>query len=326
MTEPVIPVGIDAASRVVWPQLNQQELIQRRAAALLENNSIRERLLQWFTAKYKNDKRIVRARTFWSTAWWNFTEFSDVDLLVIVRQDQVEGFKNEILGFLEKDPDFLWFWQYETNHFYVVFRNLIPLDLYIVGEEESKTILQAWNKKAAIFHILGLSNGIQDIISPQENDSIHEKWWSRNSEALESTHVDPKIELLERAFTRAYRLLSKLEKWEFMEFVFIMNSIREDNLVPLLEVIWMNFPNIKKVKIPDLPDDLRDPFINSFSRPTWPDCHLSLINLMLILRRILDQLTQNMNSPDTSGINIAHIQRVNQWFSIAFGRIYDHKL
>lgn len=273
---------------------NLSQSIQDNARQSL-NSSIRERILKNFLDTFSSDPRIRIARTFWSTSRGNFTEFSDVDLLLVVKQDELENFKKAIIAQLKKSWLYLWHWQYEDNHFYVVHQNLIPLDLYIVWEEESRAILQRWEKKAAIFHILWLNTGITDLpLEPSKDNNI---WNSINiTPCLEGVEYDVNFGRFRKALTRGFRLLSKLEKDELIEFVYIINSIREDDLIPLFTSMGIDFPNAKKVKLWELPHDIRGFFIQTFAQPTKESCYIALCALMGILETILKYMNDNSDN------------------------------
>lgn len=283
------------------------------------NSSIREHILKNFLDVFSSDPRILIARTFWSTSRGNFTEFSDVDLLLVVKQDELESFKKAIIAQLKKSWLYLWHWQYEDNHFYVVHQNLIPLDLYIVWEEESRAILQRWEKKAAIFHILWLNTGIRDL--PLEPCKDAKVWNNNPTSYLEANEYDVNFGKFRKALTRGFRLLSKLEKDELIEFVYIINSIREDDLIPLFTSMGIDFPNAKKVKLWELPQDIRELFIRTFAQPTTESCYTALCALMGILEIILKHMNDNSDNQEKP----SELATIWNWLNFSIDRIKKYE-
>ena len=261
------------------------------------NNQIREGILEDFLLTFSRDPRIVTARTFWSTSSWNFTEFSDVDLLLTIKQSELELFKRDIISHLTWNRFYLWHWEYSSNHFYIVHDNLIPLDLYIVGNEESSVILRKAETRDAIFHILWLEAGITDLpLDPEKNLIADHNEWISLAE-LNSWNIH--FEHFKKALTRWFRLLSKLEKNELIEFVYILNSIREDDLIPLFYMLGIKYLNAKKVKLSELPDEIRGSFVLTFSKPTRQDCYSALVSLIEILEFLLGSILKEAEISNT---------------------------
>lgn len=269
-------------SRKIWETI----LVKKDIVSILELNELRKNILQFFLEKYSDDSRIKEAKVFWSTASKNYTKNSDVDLLLIIKDWYIDWFKNEILNYLECNNKYLWKWAYSENHYYIVHDFLVPLDLYIVSESESNDILEKKDKNESLFHILQKEKGITTIINNDNIKPIQQTDIGENDSFMENKEYDVNYDNLSRLITRVYRLTSKINQEEYIQSVFIIDSIRNVNIFPLLSLLEHNFINTKMIDLSEIDNIILDDFIQSFPQPTKK----SILNAMKKLLNIWDVL------------------------------------
>jgi predicted nucleotidyltransferase len=190
------------------------------------------------------DARVNFVLATGSTAENKENELSDVDLCVVMKDDAgLNQILREVNILFSRVGKLVGYYQYSPYHFYLVYQPLTLVDIYIISSSIYFIIRNDGNKKV-------VDHGKREVAS---------------SDALQ-----PIIhELFLRGWTRTFRLLSKIRKTDYVTLVYILNQIREEQLIPLLSMIQGHkIPHAKAVKLSDFNERTRDLFIQTFRGPT----------------------------------------------------------
>jgi predicted nucleotidyltransferase len=212
------------------------------------------------------DARVNFALTIGSTANNTENELSDIDVCIVMKDDNgLNGILRElniIFASLGKMVDY---YEYSPYHFYVIYENCIPLDIYII------------------------SSSVYFIIKKTDNKTMVDH--SKKNIGAETTDSD-KEEIINKLFLkgwiRTFRLLSKVERNDFVTLIYILNQIKEDQIIPLLSLIYgYNIPHSKAVKLYEIREDLKNLFIKTYAKPT-AESTLEAIRSMAELLKIMN--------------------------------------
>jgi predicted nucleotidyltransferase len=214
--------------------------------ALLANKQgvhkiIKDRLQQVLA----RDTRVLTVLFLGSSAQDKENELSDIDVCIVAKDDAA---LKEILGevgvMFKLFGNMTSYYNYSPYHFYVVYDGDTPLDVYLIS--------------ASLYHIIRSGK-----FSPAAGYDLPEAESASNaSEAMVN-------DLLLQAYIRNLRLLSKWKRGEYVTLLYILNSIRDDNIIPLIRLVYgVCIPHPKAVRLEDFERDVRDLFVQTYPAPT----------------------------------------------------------
>lgn len=236
---------------------------------------IRQKLTGKLVKLLETDSRVLLVLAFGSTANGQENELSDTDLCIVLKDDEsLKSFLGETNTVFGTVGALTGYYNYSPYHFYVVYNGAIPLDLYIIS--------------ASLYFILksGKSKLLVDNRTTGHTDQLD------TAEKLAPMVRD----LLLRAYIRNFRLLSKVAKNDLVTLVYIMNSIRDEQLLPLLRIVYgLEIPHAKAVKLQAFPEKIRGLFIDSYPRPSRADCLQAVKSVSLMVMEIAEQASLTMS-------------------------------
>jgi len=216
--------------------------------------------------------------TFGSTASGSETDLSDTDLCIVLRTDEdLRSFLGESQSLFEAIGPLVGHYNYSPYHFYAVYRNLIPFDVYCISSS-LYFILQASSKQ-----LVRIDHSTRGRVSVSGGNP---------PKAVVS-------ELLLKAYIRVFRLLSKVQKGDFVTLIYILNSIRDEQVVPLLSLTYgVDIPHAKSIRLDAFPKHVATLFVQTFPNPTRPSCLKALRASSRLLVRIADTLAPRVGLSD----------------------------
>ncbi len=216
---------------------------------MTEKDDARQVLKKELLRRLSEDRRVYKVLLLGSSVNGGENELSDIDVCIVMKDDL--GLK-QILGevgvLFSNLGSLISYYNYSPYHFYVVYDGLIPLDIYLIS--------------SSLYHILK-SGRSKEVYSSQGDLS-----------SIETSAIQVVVsDLLLQLYIRNFRLLSKLRKQEYPTLVFILNSIREENIIPLLRLVYgLDIPHQKAVKLGNFPEEAKELYINSYAIPTEESC------------------------------------------------------
>jgi hypothetical protein len=166
------------------------------------------------------------------------------------------------------------YYNYSPYHFYVVYKGPIPLDIYLISAS-LYFILKTARSKIVVDHRQTVSK--EELSQPEKLAPIVK-------------------DLLLRANTRNWRLLSKLAKNDFLTLIYILNSIRDEQIVPLLRIVYgLEIPHAKSAKLEAFSDETRGLFIGSYPRPDRASCLAAIRSVAELIQQIAAKASTSMS-------------------------------
>lgn len=250
--------------------------------------NIRQRVIDVFS----EDPRVKFAIAMGSSAEGKENRLSDVDICVVMNDDAE---LNEILSELnELFPQFgkmVGYYQYNPYHFYVIFEPNAPLDIYFISSSLYFTVKSDKNK-IIVDHSKRDLGKVKKDFSPEMAGPIGEK-----KEGLSPEEVVKDLFL--KGFIRTFRLLSKIEKEDYTTLAYILNRIREEQIIPLLTSIdGYDIPHAKAIKLESFSPDLRVDFTETYCKPEEKSCINAVVAAAKIMKELFDKASQNFNLED----------------------------
>lgn len=205
------------------------------------------------------DDRVNFVLAMGSSAEGKEGRYSDIDICVVMRDD-VE--LNEILGELPelfaKLGKLVGFYKYNPYHFYAVYEPATPLDIYFISPSLYFTVRDEKNKRIVDHSNRAAGSPKEKLTKPTVNAF---KEGEKNETAIIK-------DLFLKAWIRTFRLLSKVEKNDFVTLIYILNRIRDEQIIPLLTLIKKyNIPHVKSLKLQELQEEDRALITKTFPGP-----------------------------------------------------------
>ena len=250
---------------------------------------IRRRLIETLDAV----NRVIFVLAMGSSAEGKEGRFSDIDICVVMRDDAE---LNEILGelpeFFPKLGKLVGYYDYNPYHFYAVYEPSTPLDIYFISPSLYFTVRSDKNVK-----IVDHSNRAAPAAEAKSTRPADEILLEK-----ERSQTDIIKDLFLKAWIRTFRLLSKVEKNDLVTLIYILNRIRDEQIVPLLTLIkGYNIPHAKSLKLEELQVEDRTLIAKTFPGPQRPD----VINALHTTADLLQQLYQHACSThDLSSLDV----------------------
>lgn len=249
---------------------------------------VRRQLTKKLLSLLEKDKRVLLVLAFGSTADKQENELSDTDLCVVMKDDEaLKEALGEVNSLFHRLGPLSGYYNYSPYHFYVVYEGPIPLDIYLIS--------------ASLYFIV---KGARSKIVVDHRQTFAKE------ELSQAEKLCPMVkDLLVRANIRNFRLLSKLVKKDYVTLIYIMNSIRDEQLIPLLRAVYkLEIPHAKAVKLEVFDQDIRELFVGSYPQPTRESCLASIRSVAELVRRLALKASLTM----ALGELPAEIDRVSQ--------------
>lgn len=210
--------------------------------------SLRREIVNNLIKILETDERVNFVLSVGSTAEAKENELSDVDICVVMKDDKgLNQILRELNILFSRLATLVDYYEYNPYHFYVVYQPTIPLDIYFV------------------------SSSIYFIIKNDNNKRIID----HSNRQLPGKQAERQVMiggLFLKGLIRTFRLLSKIKKGDYVSLVYILNQIREDQLIPLLSTVnGYQIAHAKAVRLERFDDRTRELFIKTFCPPTEKD-------------------------------------------------------
>jgi predicted nucleotidyltransferase len=197
------------------------------------------------------DQRVNFVLTVGSTAQNAETELSDIDICVVMKDDNgLNQIMRELNIIFHSIGNLVSYYEYNPYHYYAIYGGSIPLDIYFI------------------------SSSVYFIIRKPDNKIVVDHSQKGVDRELETTAGGGKLQRIVKqqflkGWIRTFRLLSKIRKRDYITLLYILNQIREDQIIPLLVMVsGYDIPHSKAVKLDDFSDTIRPLFIRTFANPS----------------------------------------------------------
>lgn len=250
--------------------------------------NIRQRVIDVFS----EDPRVKFAIAMGSSAEGKENRLSDVDICVVMNDDAE---LNEILSELnDLFPQFgkmVGYYQYNPYHFYVVFEPNAPLDIYFISSSLYFTVRSDKNK-------IIVDHSKRDL-GKQKKDSSSDFAGAIDTKKEKLSPEQIVKDLFLRGFIRTFRLLSKIEKEDYTTLAYILNRIREEQIIPLLTSIdGYDIPHAKAIKLDNFNPKLRADFTETYCKPEEKSCIRAVVAASEIMKELFEKASQQYNLND----------------------------
>lgn len=235
------------------------------------------------------DERVNFALTIGSTANGAENELSDIDVCIVMKDDNgLNGILREVNIIFASLGKMVDYYEYSPYHFYVIYENCIPLDIYIISSSVYFIVRKTDNKTMVDHSKKNISADTADSDKEEIINKLFLKGW-----------------------VRTFRLLSKVEKNDFVTLIYILNQIKEDQIIPLLSLIYgYNIPHSKAVKLNEIGEDLRNLFVKTYAKPTAESTLEAIRSMAELLKMMNDHRVYHGDKINDLGQN-AYSQIMN---------------
>ena len=244
------------------------------------------------------DNRVNFVLAMGSSAEGKEGRFSDIDICVVMRDDaELNEILRELPELFARLGKLVGFYKYNPYHFYAVYEPSTPLDIYFISPSLYFSVKNDKNKK-----IVDHSNR-----SAEPSKEKSDKQATDFFEVKQKTETEIIEDLFLKAWIRTFRLLSKVEKGDFVTLIYILNRIRDEQIVPLLTLIKKyNIPHVKSLKLQELQEEDRALITKTFPGPERSPIIDALHNTADLLQQLYDhaRATHDMNKLDVFVANI----------------------
>ncbi len=254
---------------------SNEELVNNEG--LTPQEALRQRVIEVFG----NDPRVKFAIAMGSSAEGKENNLSDIDICLVMQDDgELNDILRELPQIFPKLGNLVGSYSYNPYHFYVVYEPTVPLDIYFISSSLYFTMKSDKNKI-----IVDHSNRDTNV-QPKQLQPISTEGDNRSEKESNEIIAD----LFLKGWIRTFRLLSKIEKEDYPTLAYILNRIREDQIVPLLTSIkHYNIPHSKAIKLEEFDADIRELFLDTYCRPERESCIKAVASAAKILKILFDQ-------------------------------------
>lgn len=252
------------------------ELLRQRVAEVLDH-----------------DDRIKFVLAMGSSAEEKENKFSDVDICVVMNDDpELNDVLQQCKDLFSDFGPVVGSYSYNPYHFYVAYESNVFLDIYFISSSLYFTVRSERNKK-----IVDHAHRDSERKSQATETPIHE-----NEKIKEKQTQDIARDLFLKGYARTFRLLSKIEKKDYATLAYIMNRIREEQIVPLLTLIdGYAIPHAKAINLETFDARLRSLFIDTYCRPERESCITGARSAIEILKALFEKVEHRYNLEDLRG-------------------------
>lgn len=231
----------------------------------------RKELLSKIVNVMKKDARISSAFLTGSFVKNETTEFSDIDLwLILLEESGINSFRVQVKDIFSRLAPLYGVYECTAHHYFVVYKSGIQIDLNLMTAAQYFSIKDKQVKKILFDKKLFL------IKKGELDDRSARKY------AEEKLFVG--VTTLERG-------VSKYIKKEYFVAARFLDSVRSGAILSLLPFIDKEeIPDMVTLNIDNLTPRVRKLFISSYSKPTKKDCFKSIKATIGLLKIVSDEL------------------------------------
>lgn len=219
----------------------------------------------------RRDKRINFVLLLGSSASDTEDEYSDIDVCIVMKDDQgLNEFLLELNIMFNNIGKVAAYYNYNPYHYYIIFDGIHILDLYIISSSLYFNIKNSNNKMI-------LDN--RKSFSQKDNINL----------ILEDLFI--------KASIRSFRLISKINKKDYLTIIYILNSIRDEQLFPLISLIFnYKILHSKSIKLDHFDKSVRQLVLKLYPHPTEADCLMALKSIFKLLLVLFSKSNINKKS------------------------------
>ncbi len=257
--------------------------------------TIKKKVIEVFEA----DERVNLVLGMGSSAEGKENDLSDIDVCVVMKDDaELNEILSELDVLFKEFGNYVGHYQYNPYHFYVIYEPAVPLDIYFVSSSLYFTVRSDKNK------ILVNHNHRQ---VKEDTPLVGEGWNTVKTPEKNSEKTAVLRDLFLKAWIRTFRLLSKVEKGDYTTLIYILNKIRDDQLLPLLtQVSGYNIPHVKAIGLDKFGPVERELFAKTYARPDRVSVLEAIQSMAELLKILFEKAGMQFDLSDLDN-NAAHV-------------------
>lgn len=191
-----------------------------------------------------------------STLDKTYTDFSDLDLWIITQtESDIKHYKKTIIKRLWKLFQITGYYRSTDTHFFIILQNWIQIDLNLITTAQYFSIKKSTEK---------------NFIFDNKNSFM---WKKLSSKILSDKFLE--------WYTTLERAVSKFEKDDLFWTLRFIDSIRANNIIPIMNACFENFNrNNIEMNLSILPVEIQQLFLMTYALPQEKSIEVSLSSIM----------------------------------------------
>ncbi|MBI4155246.1 hypothetical protein HY498_04135 [Candidatus Woesearchaeota archaeon] len=256
-----------------------------------KNQGVRKLIFNTLIRILKRDERIDLATISGSDASKKTTEISDIDLIVILKEESLfDLFIKDIWDIANNCGELISIYNTTPYHYFLIFKRGIIVDLNII----TNALFWTLKKSRILFDKKGfISSKFYKI--PISDEYINQ--------------------LILSGFVGIIRAINKLKKKDYWVIPRFINFVRENSILPLIKVLNKDkIENITNLNLDKFPKKLKYQVYQTFAKPFEKDSNKAIISTFYIMLELCTKLKNKFKINDFSDTIILvkkHLGEIN---------------